>query len=164
MRNSARTTLATLLLLAPLALTPGTRAVAQAEVLTNESIIQMVVGKVPKDLITTKIRTTKSTFDITPSGLISLNTSKVSGDVIKLMMATAGTGTGSVKETMTNDAIIQMVNGQLSRDIIVTKIQMSKPNYDLTTTGIISLNTNKVSQEVVKAMMASAAGTPAGKP
>jgi len=161
MNYSTSNAVAALLLAGSLSLTPALapRAAAQAEVLTNESVIQMVVGKVPKDLITTKIRTTKSTFDITPSGLISLNTSKVSGDLIKMMMTAAST-TGAGKETLTNDAIVQMVNGQLSKDIIVTKIQMSKPNYDLTTNGIISLNTNKVSQEVVKAMMASAAGTP----
>jgi hypothetical protein len=150
----------------------ASRAAAQgggAEVLTNESIVQMVAGKVPKDLIVTKVRTTKSTFDITPSGLISLNVNKVPTDIIKMMMSSVGSSVGSgSRETLNNDAVIKMVNGQLPKDIIVTKIQMSKPDYDLTTNGIISLNQNKVSQDVVKAMMAASSGTtptaaPAGR-
>jgi hypothetical protein len=164
MRNSARTTVAVLLLLAPLSLAPGTAA-AQGEVLTNESVVQMITGKVPKDLIVTKIRTTKSTFDVTAAGLISLNTSKVPSDIMKMMMnAAAGTSGKDAKETLTNDAIIRMVSGQLSKDIIVTKIQMSKPDFDLTTSGIINLNQNKVSQDVVKAMMTATSGAPAAPP
>lgn len=170
MRYSVRTTVAVLLLLAPLSLAPllASSAAAQAggaEVLNNESIVQMITGKVPKDLIVTKIRTTKSTFDVTAAGLISLNTSKVPSDIMKMMMnAAAGTGGKDVKETLTNDAVIRMVTGQLSKDIIVTKIQMSKPDFDLTTNGIINLNQNKVSQDVVKAMMAATSGAPAAPP
>jgi hypothetical protein len=96
MRFAPRTIVASLLLLAPLSLAPGLAATAAAqagEVLTNESVVQMVTGKVPKDLIVTKIRTTKSTFDVSAAGLISLNTSKIPPDIIKMMMnATAGTG------------------------------------------------------------------------
>jgi hypothetical protein len=165
MRISPRTIVAALLLLAPLALAPGLAATAAAqagEVLTNESIVQMVTGRVPKDLIVTKIRTTKSTFDVSAAGLISLNTSKIPSDIIKMMM-NAAAGSKEAKETLTNDAVIRMVSGQLSKDIIVTKIQMSRPDFDLTTNGIINLNQNKVSQDVVKAMMA-ASSSPAAPP
>ena len=153
---------ASVFLLAVLAIMPAfaSRAAAQgAEVLTNESVVQMIAGKVPKDIMTSKIRTTKSTFDVTSSGLISLASSKVPNDIIKLMMTTAAS-TPASKETLSNDAIVRMVNGQVSRDIIIAKIQMSKPDYDLTTSGLINLNQNKVSQEVVKAMMASSSGAP----
>ena len=157
---AAASLLASFILLPALA----SRAAAQAEVLTNESVTAMIAGKVPKDLIVTKIRTTKSTYDITPSGLIALNENKVPGDVIKLMMQAAGNTAKDTKETLNNDAIVQMVNGKLSRDIIVTKIQMSRPDYDLTTSGVISLNQNKVSQDVVKAMMAASSMTPPPAP
>ena len=40
-----------------------------AEVLSNTSVANMVTGKVSKDLILTKIRTTKQTFDVTAGGL-----------------------------------------------------------------------------------------------
>lgn len=168
MRNSVRAPLAALLLTASLAVVPALAPAARAqagEVLTNESVVQMITGRVPKDLIVTKIRTTKSNFDVSASGLISLNTSKVPGDIIKMMMnAAAGTGGKDARESLTNDAIIRMVNGQLSKDIIVTKIQMSKPDFDLTTSGIINLNQNKVSQDVVKAMMAASSSTPPPPP
>jgi hypothetical protein len=165
MRYPVRTPFAALLLSASFVVAPALapRAAAQAgEVLTNESIVQMITGKVPKDLIVTKIRTTKSTFDVSSAGLISLNTSKVPSDIMKMMMNAAAAGKDA-KETLTNDAVIRMVNGQLSKDIIVTKIQMSRPDFDLTTSGIINLNQNKVSQDVVKAMM-SATSTPAPPP
>ncbi|MGH7593673.1 MAG: hypothetical protein ACRELE_07470 [Gemmatimonadales bacterium] len=133
--------------------------------LTNESVVQMITGKVPKDLIVTKIRTTKSNFDVSAAGLISLNTSRIPSDIMKMMMnAAAGTGGKDAKETLTNDAVVRMVSGQLSKDIIVTKIQMSKPDFDLTTSGIINLNQNKVSQDVVKAMMAATSSAPPPAP
>lgn len=128
------------------------------EVLSNESITQMITGKVPKDIILTKIRTTKNSFDLTPSGLVGLQANKVGGDVIKVMMQSAAT---APKETLNNDAVIQMVNGQLSKDIIVLKIQGSKADYDLSTNGIIRLNQSKVSQDVIKSMMAASSGTAA---
>jgi hypothetical protein len=159
MRVLTRVTVAMALLFTPLA----SRAVAQAgggEVLNNESIIQMVAGKVPKDLIVSKIKSTKSTFDLSPDGLIKLSTGKVSSDMIKLMMTTQGAASGSAKETLTNDGVIKMVAGGLSREIIIAKIQMSKPGYDLTTSGLLDLSKNKVSEEVQKAMLASSSGTP----
>jgi hypothetical protein len=155
MRHAIRAIAATLLLLAPLS-----RAAAQGEVLNNESILQMIAGKVPKDLIVSKIKTTKSAFDLSPAGLIKLYVGKVNSDVMKLMMTTTATASGTNKETLTNDGIIKMVAGGLSKDIIVAKINMSKPGYDLTTNGLLDLTKNKVSEDVQKAMMASAAGTP----
>lgn len=159
MRITRHGALALAMLLTPLA----SRAAAQAgaEVLTNESITQMVAGKVPKDLIVTKIKTTKSNFDLSPEGLIALSTGKVSSDVMKLMLTTSAGASGAVKPTLTNEGVIKMVAGGLSRDIITTKIQLSKPGYDLTTNGLLDLNKNKVSEDVQKAMMASASGTPA---
>ena len=158
MRVFNRVAIATILVCAPLA----SRAVAQAggEVLTKESVIQMVAGKVPKDLIVSKIKSTKSTFDLSPDGLIKLSTGKVSSDLLKLMMNTQAAASGTTKETLTNDGVIKMVAGGLSRDIIITKIQMSKPGYDLTTTGLLDLSKNRVSEDVQKAMLASASGTP----
>ncbi len=140
----------------------ASRAVAQAggEVLTNESIIQMVAGKVPKDLIVSKIKATKSSYDLSPDGLIKLSTGKVSSDMMKLMMTTQAAASGATKETLTNDGVIKMVAGGLSREIIVAKIQMSKPGYDLTTAGLLDLSKNRVSEDVQKAMLASASGTP----
>jgi len=156
MRSTLRVIAATILLLAPVS-----RAAAQGgEVLNNESILSMIAGKVPKDLIVSKIKTTKSAFDLSPDGLIKLNVGKVNSDVMKLMMTTSAAASGTNKETLGNDGIIKMVAGGLSKEIIVAKINMSKPGYDLTTNGLLDLTKNKVSEDVQKAMMASAAGTP----
>ena len=61
-----------------------------AEVLTNESVIQMVTAKIPRDVILEKIQGTRTNFDVTTSGLVSLNTNKVPKDIIKAMMAGGG--------------------------------------------------------------------------
>lgn len=154
MQPTTRATIAALLLFAPL-----TRAAAQ-EVLTNESIVQMIAGKVPKDVIIAKIKGTKSNFDVSPTGLITLSTGKASSETMKLIMTTVA-ATTAPKQTLDNDGVIKMVAGGLSKEIIVAKIQMSKPGYDLTTTGLLNLNKNKVNEDVQKAMMASTSGTPA---
>ena len=163
LKSGARSLLFAICLVAASAVTARAQAGAGGnEVLTNESITQMVLGKVPKDLILTKIRTTKAAFDLTPTGLIGLHASKVADDVVKAMIQ--ATPSGATKETLNDDAIIQMVNGQLSKEIILLKIQAAKADYDLTTSGIIKLNQNKVSQDVIKAMMAATAATPTTPP
>jgi hypothetical protein len=57
------------------------------EVLTNNEIVQMVMGQLPRPLIIEKIRVTKARFDVTSDGLVSLQTSKVPDEVVKAMMA-----------------------------------------------------------------------------
>jgi len=56
------------------------------DTLTNKAVIDMVVSKLPKELITQKIKTTPASFDVSAAGLVALNTAKVSKDLIKLMM------------------------------------------------------------------------------
>jgi hypothetical protein len=134
------------------------RASAQGEVLTNQSIIDMVAGKVPGDLIVAKIKGTKGNYDVSPEGLIALNAGRVSSDNIKLIMTTSA-ASAKEKPALTNDGVIKMVNGGLSKAIIIAKIQISKPGYDMTTSGLLNLNKNKVSEDVQKAMLN--AGNPA---
>ena len=138
---------------------------AAGEVLTNESVMQMVTGKVPKDLIVAKMRSTKTNFDVSPSGLITLNLNKVPTDIITSMILSTASGVSQAsREVLNNDGVIKMVVGQLPKAVIVAKIQTSRPDYDLTTNGILSLNQNKVSADVVKAMMAATAGAPTTPP
>jgi hypothetical protein len=159
-KSVAKSLLVTLCLGASLAPpAPAQGGGAASEVLTNESITQMIAGKVPKDLILTKIHSTRTAFDVTPAGLVGLHASKVSDDVLKAMIQAAPSG--APKEAMDNDAIIKMVTGLLSKEIILLKIQGDRADYDLTTNGIIRLNQNKVSQDVIKAMMAATSSTPA---
>ena len=46
----------------------------------------MLTSKVPKQVILSKIQVSRSAFDVSASGLVSLNASKVPDDVIKAMM------------------------------------------------------------------------------
>jgi hypothetical protein len=129
-----------------------------AETLTNQSVVQMVMGKVPKDLILSKIRFTKSAFDVTVSGLGKLHQSKVDKEYIKEMIKAASSpGSNTNTEVLTNEAVMALITNQVPRDIILVKIQNTKPGYDLTANGLVALNQNKVPQEVVKGMMAATA-------
>jgi hypothetical protein len=136
------------------------QAGAEREVLSNDSVVQMVVAKVPKDLILTKIQSTSTAFDITANSLVALYQRKVSTDLIKAMMLASASNPAS-KEVLENSAVIFMVTNNLPRDLIVAKIQSAKPSFDLTTNGLVSLNQNKVPQAVVKAMLASASASAA---
>lgn len=54
--------------------------------LTTESVVRMVTGQVPKDIILAKLQSSKSNFDLSTTGLVRLNDSNVSQDIIKVMM------------------------------------------------------------------------------
>ena len=72
-----------LLLLGP----PATAQTAPPdEILTNQAVVDMVVAKLPKDLIMDKIRSSRANFDVSATGLVWLNNAKVPKDIIKLMM------------------------------------------------------------------------------
>ena len=146
--------LAMLSLAATVLLPCSARAQASTEVLSNDGVVQMLNGKVPKNLIMTKIQSTKTAFDLTPRGLIALNTSKVPGDIIKLMMKAS---VPDSKEILTNDDVIYMMTAKLPHDIILAKVQATPARFDLTAGALVSLNQNKVPQDVMKAMMAAPA-------
>ena len=141
------------------------QAPASAEVLSNTSVVNMMTAKVSKDLILAKIRNTKSQFDVTAGGLVRLHQSKVSQDLILAMMGAAADpklavpATGPA-EVLTNNEVVQMVMGQLPRALIIEKIRVTKTRFDVTSDGLVSLQSSKVPDDVVKAMMAAPA-TPA---
>jgi hypothetical protein len=134
------------------------QASKDGEVLSNESVVSMITGRVSKDLILTKIRTTRSGFDVTAAGLVRLHQSKVSQEVIIAMMTAAVNPKLAVPvtgppEVLTNNEVVQMVMGQLPRPLIIEKIRVTKARFDVTSTGLVSLQTSKVPDEIVKAMM-----------
>lgn len=73
-------------------------------------------------------------------------------------------------EVVTNQTVIDMVNAKLPSDVIITKIQTAKTEFDLSTPALIKLNQSAVPSDVVKAMMqkssapASSAAAPAAEP
>jgi hypothetical protein len=162
----ARSLLAlTVIVLAAGAIAPSTIAAQQAEVLSNSSVVNMIAGKVSKDIILAKIRGTKSGFDVTAGGLVRLHQSKVPQDVIVSMMAAAADPKLAIPskdpvEILTNNDIVQMVMGSLPRPLIIEKIRVTKARFDVTSDGLVSLQTSKVPDEVVKAMMAAPVAPP----
>src|ERR1051326_3457452 len=72
---------------------------------------------------------------------------------------------GSHPELVTNATVIEMVNAKLPSDVIITKIQASKTNFDLSTAALVKLNESSVPSDVVKAMMQknTAVEMPAGE-
>ncbi len=131
---------------------------ASAEVLSNSAVMNMITAKVSKDLVLTKIRTTKTSFDVTAGGLVRLHQGKVPQDIMLAMMTAAAdpkmaAPQPGAAEILTNNEVVQMVQGQLPRPIIIEKIRASKSRFDTTSDGLVSLQSNKVPDEVVKAMM-----------
>src|SRR5260370_21506006 len=83
----------TLILVAAVSLSlPGATSLAQ-EVLTNDSVIQMVKAGLPEAVVIAKIKSTSSKFDLKPDSLVSLKKAGVSDKVLEAMVA-AGRGAG----------------------------------------------------------------------
>ena len=55
-------------------------------VLTNQSIIEMAAAKLPEEIITTKIQTSKTNFDLPTPALVGLNSRGASANIVKAMM------------------------------------------------------------------------------
>ena len=128
---------------------------AQGEILTNDALVQMVTGKVAKALILTKIQTSPNTFDVTVRGLASLSRSKVPADLIKAAMLRAPKDRADAgKEVLTNGDVVEMSSANVARELIIAKIQLTKSAFDLTTSGLVGLQQNKIHPDIIKAMMA----------
>ncbi len=54
---------------------------------------------------------------------------------------------------LTSQSIIGMVSAKLPEEIIITRVQTSKTNFDLPTPVLVELNNSGVSANVVKAMI-----------
>lgn len=135
---------------------------ADAEVLSNATVVQMVSGKLSKSLITGKINSSKPGYDLSSDGIISLVGYKVDQDIIKLMLQVADNSRRSgsapstltgLDEVLTNEIVVRMLGAKVPKQLVLQKIQMSRSAFDVTATGLVSLNTSKVPEDVIKAMM-----------
>jgi hypothetical protein len=137
-------------------------AQAGVEVLSNESITQMIAGKLSRDLITTKISSSRPGFDLSTNGIVALTTSKVDPALIRAMFdagvaakkrGDAPASLTGIDETMTNDAIVKLVTAKVQKQIILNKIYAGRPSFDVTTSGLVKLSEAKVPQDIIKVMM-----------
>ena len=75
-----------LLLICVLVAAPLTRAQSGSEVLTNDSVISMVKAGLGTNVIVTKIRTSKTRFNLTTNELIRLKESGINEEVLMAML------------------------------------------------------------------------------
>jgi hypothetical protein len=59
----------------------------------------------------------------------------------------------SDQNVLTNQSVIEMISARLPEEVVITKIQTSKTNFDVPTPALLELNNSGVSANVVKAMM-----------
>ena len=128
------------------------------ETMTNASVVELVAGSLPRDLIISKVKSTNPGYDLTSTGLVQLTKSKVHRSVIEVMLATAQDARarrgGSDDEVMKNEDIARMLAGHVDDKIIYAKIQNTRSAIDLTSSGMVWLHNNKVYSDIIKFMMA----------
>ncbi|MEQ1692487.1 MAG: hypothetical protein ABMA00_14455 [Gemmatimonas sp.] len=158
-----------------LMLSPASRAGAQGdtEVLSNATVVQMVAGKLSKDLIVGKINSARPGFDLSSDGIISLVGFKVDQNLIKLMLqvgdnarrsGSAPSTLAGLDEVLTNEIVVRMLGGKVPKQVVLAKIQMSRSAFDVSASGLVSLNTSKVPEDVIKAMLLPPAPPPSAAP
>jgi hypothetical protein len=76
-------------------LMPADRGLAQ-EVLTNDSVVQMVKAGLPESVIVAKIRSTSTKFDLRTDALVTLKKAGVSDKVLEAMVAQGSPATGTL--------------------------------------------------------------------
>ena len=81
-----RVVLALVLVLAVSLSLPGAISIAQ-EVLTNDSVIQMVKGGLPAAVVIAKIKSTPSKFDLRTDSLVSLKKAGVTDEILEAMVS-----------------------------------------------------------------------------
>lgn len=71
-------------------------------------------------------------------------------------------------EVLTNESIVSMSAAKLNRELLLGKVNTTRNTYDVSVQGLIGLHTNKVHQDVMKAMITVAGdpklGAPSRKP
>ena len=60
-------------------------------------------------------------------------------------------------EVLTNDSIVTLVKAGLGEEVILSKIQLSQGQYDVSTAALLRLKTDGVSERIIKAMLDTSA-------
>ena len=119
------------------------------ELLTNESIISMTSAKVGRNIIAEKIRMSEADFDLSTIALVTLKEAKIHDSVVEQMLLKAK----DALPVITNDDIIILSQGKVSRGIIIKKIQLSKTDFSVGANDLIEFKSAKVHDAVVKEIM-----------
>lgn len=73
-----------------------------------------------------------------------------------LLLLLAGTLSG--QQTMNNDSVIKLIQAGLSEDLIISTINASPGNYDISVDGLVSLKGAGVSEKVLSAIITRSSG------
>ena len=95
---------------------PGATSLAQ-EVLTNDSVIQMVRAGLPEAVVIAKIKSTATKFDLKTDSLVSLKKAGVSDKVLEAMVA-AGSGSATTGAMPAPPAPAVAAGGLKTQDVI----------------------------------------------
>ncbi|HEX5528322.1 MAG TPA: hypothetical protein VFZ82_02115 [Methylomirabilota bacterium] len=103
---------------------PGATSLAQ-EVLTNDSVIQMVKAGLPEAVVIAKIKSTATKFDLKTDSLVSLKKAGVSDKVLEAMVA-AGSGSAPTTGSMPAPPAPAMAAGALKNTDVIYQIVSGK--------------------------------------
>lgn len=76
--------------------------------------------------------------------------------LVTILLASVDAVAQSDNVVLTNQSVIELVQTKLPEEVIVTKIQTSKTNFDVSTSALVALNKAGVPTSVIKAMMTPA--------
>ncbi|MGA2372253.1 MAG: hypothetical protein ACLPPV_17920 [Candidatus Korobacteraceae bacterium] len=82
--------------------------------------------------------------------------------LVTILLGRAEAAMQSDSTVLTNQSVIEMVQDKLPEEVIVTKIQTSKTNFDVSTNGLVALNKAGVPTSVIKAMITSTGNAASG--
>ena len=99
---------------------PGATSLAQ-EVLTNDSVIQMIKAGLPEAVVIAKIRSTATKFDLKTDSLVSLKKAGVSDKVLEAMVA-AGSGSAPTTGAMPAPPAPAMAAGALKNTDVIYQL------------------------------------------
>src|SRR5262245_62114437 len=93
---------------------PGATSLAQ-EVLTNDSVVQMIKAGLPEPVVIAKIKSTATKFDLKTESLVKLKKDGVSDKVLEAMVAA---GQGSSTTAMPAPPAPAMAGALKNQDVI----------------------------------------------
>ena len=99
---------------------PGATSLAQ-EVLTNDSVIQMIKAGLPEAVVIAKIKSTATKFDLKTDSLVSLKKAGVSDKVLEAMVA-AGSGSAPTTGAMPAPPAPAMAAGALKNTDVIYQL------------------------------------------
>lgn len=123
-------------------------SVSAQEILSNESIINMVGAKVKKELIVSKIKDSKNKFDLSTQGLTNLKKGKVLDNIVEEMILAT-----NPLPTLKNEDVIAMHKADISGGTILKMVQYSPSDYNTSTDALVTLKSEKIPDNITKAMM-----------